>query len=256
MFAWLGRERVREVYGLDAHGALPSTHASRVDPYRFASKLLLAVRARGAGVYDRTSVEHVGRARRGGLRLQTPMGRVEAKQVVMATGYVAQRALPQSLAVNRSSYAFISDPLDRQALGRFASTLFWETARPYLYFRATADHRLIVGGLDDRIDVPARRDARVLAKSRKLRGRVNALLPGLGIEPVFAWAGTFAETKDGLPWFGRHPASTPCVLHAMAYGGNGIVFAMIGAGLLRESIEGRPHPLAALFGFARERLQR
>lgn len=253
---WLSRERIRDEYGFDAPGALLSARASRMDPYRFASKLLLAVRARGGRVYDRTCVEHPGRARRGGVRLLTPRGRVDARHVVMATGYAAQRALPQRLAVNRSSYAFISDPLDRKALGRFASTLFWETARPYLYFRATPDHRLIVGGLDDRIDVPARRDARVLAKARKLRRRIDALLPDLAIEPAFAWAGTFAETKDGLPWFGRHPASPRGVLHAMAYGGNGIVFAMVGAGLLRASIEGRRHPLAALFGFGRDRLER
>jgi hypothetical protein len=37
----------------------------------------------------------------------------------------------------------------------------------------------------------------------------------------------------------------------MAYGGNGISYSMIGAGLLRANIEGRQHPLAALFGFSR-----
>ncbi|WP_275541095.1 hypothetical protein [Aliidiomarina minuta] len=34
---------------------------------------------------------------------------------------------------------------------------------------------------------------------------------------------------------------------AMAYGGNGISYSMIGAGLLRANIEGRPHALAELF---------
>lgn len=250
---WLSRERVSSDYGFNAPGALLSTQASRVDPYRFASKLLQGVCARGGQVFDRTRVEHLGRARRG-IRLATAQGRVDARHVVIATGYASQRELPQKLAVNRSSYAFITDPLDRAALGRFASTLVWESARPYLYLRATTDHRLIVGGLDDRIDVPARRDARVQAKARKLCRRVSALLPDLALQPAFAWAGTFAETRDGLPWFGAHPTSRRGVLHAMAYGGNGITFAMVGAALLRAAIEGRRHPLSALFGFERERL--
>lgn len=249
--SWLGRPRVREEFGLKVPGALLSPQASRVDPYRFASSLLRSVRARGGRVFDRTHVEHLARCRRG-VRLETPRGVVEARHVVMATGYAAQRHVPQVLAANRSSYAFVSDPLDRAALGRFATTLFWESARPYLYFRSTPDHRLIVGGLDDRVDVPARRDARVLAKARRLCRRARTLLPDLELQPAFAWAGTFAETRDGLPWFGRHPATPRGLLQAMAYGGNGIVFGAIGAGLLRAAIEGRRHPLTRLFGFSRQ----
>lgn len=69
--------------------------------------------------------------------------------------------------------------------------------------------------------------------------------------PAFAWAGTFAETRDGLAFFGAHPQWGPRVLFAMAYGGNGITYSMIGAGLLRAAIERRRHRLATLFGFTR-----
>jgi len=41
------------------------------------------------------------------------------------------------------------------------------------------------------------------------------------------------------------------VLFALAYGGNGITYSMLGAGLMRAQIERRPHPLTALFSFAR-----
>jgi len=43
----------------------------------------------------------------------------------------------------------------------------------------------------------------------------------------------------------------PRVLFALAYGGNGITYSMLGAGLLRAQIEGRPHPLTGLFSFTR-----
>ena len=68
---------------------------------------------------------------------------------------------------------------------------------------------------------------------------------------AFAWAGTFAETEDGLPFFGSHEQHGPRVLFAMAYGGNGITYSLIGAEILRDQLLGKPHPCAALFGFGR-----
>jgi len=174
--------------------------------------------------------------------------------VVIAAGYASQGWLDQRVARNSSSYAFVSDPLRRDALGPLASLLVWESARPYFYLRSTDDHRLVVGGEDDAIDIPARRDRRVLRKSRKLLARTQRLFPHLALQPAFMWGGTFAETADGLPFFGPHPQYGPRVLFAMAYGGNGITYAMIGAQLLRALIERRAHPLRALFGF--ERLER
>lgn len=52
-------------------------------------------------------------------------------------------------------------------------------------------------------------------------------------------------------FFGPHEAFGSRVHFAMAYGGNGISYSMIGATLLRALIEGREHPLEALFSFQR-----
>lgn len=109
----------------------------------------------------------------------------------------------------------------------------------------------MVGGEDDDTDVPARRDRMVMRKAARLQTKVARLFPALDARPAFAWAGTFAETRDGLPYFGAHPQYGARVLFAMAYGGNGITYSMLGAGLLRASIQRRAHPLAGLFGFAR-----
>ena len=89
-------------------------------------------------------------------------------------------------------------------------------------------------------------------KAAKLSRKVGKLFPQLDFKPAYSWAGTFAETSDGLPYFGAHPQYGPRVHFAMAYGGNGITYSMIGAGLLHASITGRKHPLQALFGFDRK----
>jgi glycine/D-amino acid oxidase-like deaminating enzyme len=248
---WLEREATRERYGIDAPCSILSTVAARIDPYRMAYRTLMRVEKRGGGVFDRTAVERIETSSRGAT-LHTADGHgVQAKHLVLAAGYASQHWLRQDVAQNRSSYAFITDPIDDAALGPLRDTMVWESARPYLYMRRTQDARLLIGGEDDTVDIPARRDARVEKKSRILMKQVARLFPDLPLQPAFAWAGTFAETKDGLPFFGPHAQHGPRVHFAMAYGGNGITYSMLGAGLLRALIERRKHPLADLFSFKR-----
>jgi len=249
---WLDADAVRERFGIDTPGALLSTQAARVDPYRCASRLFAKLRTQGVAIFDRSCVTDLHATSRR-VVLETQAGpRITAGHAVFANGYAAQHWLKDRVARNRSSYAFISDPLDDEVLGAFADTVAWESARPYLYFRTTQDKRLLVGGEDDAIDVPARRDRRVEGKARRLLARVKGLLPNAeSVFPAFSWAGTFAETEDGLPFFGPHPQHGPRVLFAMAYGGNGITYSAIGAALLRAHVERRKHPLLRLFGFER-----
>lgn len=247
---WLERGAVAERYGFEAPCAILSAVAAEVDPYRFAIRLLAQVAARGGGVFDRTMVDRIEASARG-VVLHAGGHRIRAGHLVLAAGYANQAWLRENVARNRSSYAFVTDPIDADALGALKRTMLWESARPYLYLRSTRDGRLVIGGEDDAVDIAAKRDARVLKKARRLMKRVAGLFPHLPLQPTFAWAGTFAETPDGLPFFGPHDRHGPRVHFAMAYGGNGITYSMLGAGLLRALIERRRHPLARLFSFAR-----
>lgn len=247
----LEHDGVRERYGVDAPVAILSHQAARIDPYRMAYRLLGRLQKRGGPVFDRTQIESIHATSRG-VALRTAEGQaIRADHLVLAAGYANQRWLKKKVAQNRSSYAFITDPIDDEALGPLKGTMVWESARPYLYMRSTGDGRLLVGGEDDSIDIPSKRDARVEKKARTLGNKVAGLFPYLPLTPAFAWAGTFAETEDGLPFFGTHAQHGPRVHFAMSYGGNGITYSMLGAGLLRASIEKRKHPLSALFGFGR-----
>jgi len=246
---WLDESALRERFGVVAPAAILSKPAAYVDPYRFTHRLLAQLGAGGLRVYDRCEMAE-WKPGAGALEIRVASGaRVRAQWLVIAAGYESQAFLPQRVAVNRSSYAFVSEPLRLQA--EFARCIGWETARPYLYWRSTDDGRLIVGGEDDRIDIATRRDWRIPRKVEKLLRRLRARLPGLQPEVGFAWAGTFAETRDGLPYFGAHPQLDPRVLFAMAYGGNGITYSAIGAHILANAVRGEVHPLAALFGFGR-----
>ncbi|MBL8261079.1 MAG: FAD-binding oxidoreductase [Xanthomonadaceae bacterium] len=248
---WLERGDIEARYGFSAPAAILSQQAARVDPYRMAYKLLARIEKAGAAVHDRSPVARLDIHARGATLETATGGIVRAKHVVMAAGYASQQYLDRKVAKNRSSYAFVTDPIERGLLGELADTMVWESARPYLYLRTTGDGRLVVGGDDDSIDIPSRRDARVDGKAARLARKVGKLFPRLPVEPAFAWAGTFAETEDGLPWFGSQPHTGPRMLFAMAYGGNGITYSMLGAGLIRAMIERRKHPLSGIFGFER-----
>lgn len=249
--SWIDADALRDNYGIHAPGAILSQLAARIDPYRMASRLFSQWEKRGLGVFDRTRVAHIETTTRGVTLHTADDIRLRAAHVVFAAGYASQLWLKQRVASNRSSYAFITDPLDDTELGRLTGTMVWESARPYLYMRSTGDGRLLVGGEDDIVDIPSRRDSRVDKKARKLIGKVAKAMPGLALTPAFAWAGTFAETADGLPFFGPHAQYGPRVQFAMAYGGNGITYSMLGAGLVRALIERRQHPLKKLFSFGR-----
>ena len=249
---WLSPRELAEKYAVTAYGAILSRPAGRVDPYRFTSRLLALLHVRGVRVFDRTRVESWTTTERGAIAITRHGAKVRARYVVIAAGYAAQEYLRRKIAKNRSTYAWISDVQKPQSLGIWASTLLWESARPYVYLRPTSDHRIIVGGEDDRIDLPSRRDRRLPNKVRKLQRRVANLLPAVVLEPAFAWGGTFAETADGLPYFGPEPGASPRILYALAYGGNGITYAVIGARLLTERILRKPlSPIGDLFSFRR-----
>ena len=250
---WLDIKSMKANYDLDAPCAILSHVAARLDPYRMAHRLLGRLVNRGGQVYDRTDVESIAPSARG-VELRTTAGaRIKCNHLILAAGYESQRWLRRRVAQNRSSYAFVTDPIDSAALGFLGYTLTWESARPYLYLRSTREGRLLVGGEDDRIDIPARRDRRVESKTLTLASKVQRLYPALPVTPAFSWAGTFAETKDGLPYFGPHAQYGPRVHFAMAYGGNGITYSMIGAKLLCNRIERRKQPLDGLFSFDRLR---
>ena len=67
---------------------------------------------------------------------------------------------------------------------------------------------------------------------------------------AFAWGGTFGTTKDGLPYIGEVP-ECPHASFTLGFGGNGIVFSMLAAEIIRDRLRGVASPYEGLFGFER-----
>lgn len=234
-----------------APAALFSKVAGQVDPYRLAHALLRCVTEAGGLVFDRSRVKsHC--ADEAAVRFVTNESTVTAKWGVIAAGYESEAFLPKRVAALHSTFAFVSEPV-ADFTGWSERCLIWETARPYLYLRTTADGRLMAGGGDTMFRSPTIRDRSLTSKIRQIEARVRSMFPRLSFSVDYAWAGTFAETPDGLPFIGPHP-ERPGLLFALCYGGNGITFSMMAASILREHMLGRTHPLADAVAFGRPSL--
>lgn len=239
------RARVATAGTLPFHAALVSRPAAEIDAHCFTHGLLRAAARQGARIHDRTLV---GRYRtvRGGVALETDRGaEVRARRVVIAAGYEAASFLRLPGIRLHSTYALVSEPL-RGFPGWPGRRLIWETARPYFYLRTTADNRVILGGADEPFTGPGRRDRLLPGKTRGLLRRFHRWFPRIPLEVAYAWTGTFAETKDGLPFIGTCPAF-PRALFALGYGGNGVTFGVVAAGIIRDFCVGAANADAALF---------
>lgn len=246
---WLERADLESAYGIPREAAIRSTAAAECDPYLLTHHLLERSRRRGLRVFDRTeAIEYT--SGRTGVVVRTGRGcSVRARSIFFATGYETQSFLPRTLVRLSSTYALVTEPLPGLAWWK-NRTLVWETGESYLYCRTCSDGRVIVGGEDDGVLDPRRRDSRIAAKTRKLLARFSTIFPGRQIEPAFAWAGTFGSTKDGLAYIGPHTAF-PHGYFALGFGGNGITFSTIAARILTNLFLGRKDADADLFRFDR-----
>ena len=185
-----------------------------------------------------------------GVELITPEGRkIKAGKLVIACGYESQKYLPIQIEKLKSTYAIISEPFTSSDLW-YRNSLIWETADPYLYLRSTKDNRILIGGKDDDFSSASKRYHALPQKVKALENSFHQLFPHLDFKTDFIWAGAFASTKDGLSYIGQIK-QRPNTYFALGFGGNGILFSVLAAQMIRDMILGIPNKDAGLFNFMR-----
>jgi glycine/D-amino acid oxidase-like deaminating enzyme len=103
----------------------------------------------------------------------------------------------------KSTYAIVSET-DQDIFKNIRNTLVWNTDEPYLYMRTTDDGRLLIGGGDEDFYDAGKRDALLDKKEKEILRSLKKIKPDYHFYTDFVWAGTFGETKDGLPYIGEH----------------------------------------------------
>ncbi len=246
---WWTRQEVESRYGFPSHGAIRTETAAQVDAVQLTRALLQRATAGGCRIYSRTTVTDYQEAD-GGVAVRTDRPHVvTARLLVYAIGYEVPFMLRRKIVDLHSSYAIATQVVEN--FGPWDDRcLVWESARPYCYLRTTADNRILIGGEDVPFRSPAWRDRLLPKKRARLEDRLGKLLPAVDATTAFAWAGTFGETADGLPYIGS-AEGFPRVLFALGYGGNGITYSVIASELLTDACRGRENPNAPLFAFER-----
>ncbi len=240
---------VRRHFPFSRPAALFSQDGGQVDPHHLTHGLLAAGKRVGLEVCDRTKLTRLEQTR-SGVRITTQNAcQITARRAVIAAGFEAKALLKGEAGTLKSTYALISEPLPAIS-GWHQQCLIWESGTPYLYLRTTSEGRVIVGGEDEDFVNAKRRDALISQKTRTLVKKFGRLFPDVPLEVAYAWAGTFAETKDGLAYIGVHPRF-PHACFALGYGGNGITFSVIAAELIRDYFLGRTNRDAHIFRFGR-----
>jgi glycine/D-amino acid oxidase-like deaminating enzyme len=222
-------------FGIDRAAAILSPGSADADPLLLSWGLLRDAQARGARLIDAMVTAYHDAP--GSVTVETDGPFViEARHVILATGYVMPDFVSSEIHRTASSWAIATVP---QAPGTLwpGGELIWEASETYNYARTTADGRIIIGGGDDNTVDPMARDRKMPEKSEKLVEDLVKLWPAANPIIDFSWSGAFGETDDGLPLIGAVPGM-PRILAAYGYGGNGITFSFMASRILAELCAG------------------
>ena len=242
---WLDESELRSKWGLTGRAAIESEEGASVDPYALGLHALAVVQRRGARVFDRTEIVDFQFSSRRARLTTNRNATITARHVVLATGYEVAALLPNLPIMLNSSFALVSEPIERLEAKYPDGLLWWDHDDPYLYGRTTDDGRMLIGGKDESYRDPLRRRRALTTKTRALAASMAKRLPDLtDVEVAFSWAGTFAETTDGLAYIGSH-SKFPLCQFALGFGGNGITYSALAAQYIADDIDGTGAPEAA-----------
>ncbi|HET8804607.1 MAG TPA: FAD-dependent oxidoreductase [Aequorivita sp.] len=198
---WLSKEKFNEL-GLKAYAAIESKSGAVMDVYKLANDILKYCTKKGLQIYDRTEIVEIKMKKDKIIATTKNDLLIEAEHVVHCTGYESVETLKGNIVNLKSTFALASEAFETLPKA-FKNRIYWNTDAPYLYFRSTADGRIVMGGGDRDFKNAVRRDALLPRKEKELSKSFKKCFPEIPFTADYSWAGTFGETKDGLPYFGK-----------------------------------------------------
>ncbi len=246
---WFDQGAVQNKFGFLKPAGLFSSDGAIADAYLLAHHLLSKNISKGLRVFDNTEITRIRYQKRAVELQSAEKKKIVARKLVIACGYESQKYIPKKIQDNHATFAIASEPFVQKNFW-YKNAMIWETAHPYLYLRTTSDNRIIAGGKDIPFSNPKQRDRMLPEKARSIEKAIGKLFPDILFKTDFKWAGTFATTKDGLPYIGSIP-QRPHTYFALGFGGNGITFSVIATQIIHDLIRGKTNPAAEMFRFDR-----
>jgi len=245
---WLSRFNLKEM-GLNAIAAIESKTAAVMDPYKLAIDLLYYCHQNGMQIFDRTNITSIQNQKEKCIAHTENKFSITANHIIHCSGYESTETLTEKVVDLKSTYVIASENLPYLPAA-FKNAIFWNTSNPYLYFRATADNRIIIGGGDEDFKDANKRDKLLPKKERYLLKQFHRKFPLINFKMDYSWAGTFGETQDGLPYFGK-PDPRKNEHYVLGFGGNGITFSVLGMNSILDSINNKKNQDLEYYRFGR-----
>ena len=231
----LTRHQMAERTGSKAYfGGLLDRRAGTVNPMGYCRGLARAAIAAGARISTRTKATRLSREGDTWL-IETPMGRLRAAHVILATNAYTSDLWPglDRVFTPIPYFQFATAPLGADVADILPGRQgVWDTARVMTSIRKDADGRLIVGAMGRVLGAVDRG-----VSYRWAAKRLQTLFPNLGrVTFENAWHGSIAMTPDHLP---RIYALAPKLYTPIGYNGRGITTGTVLGAAMADLVLGR-----------------
>ncbi|MFC4779527.1 NAD(P)/FAD-dependent oxidoreductase [Paenibacillus sp. GCM10023252] len=242
---WWEEERIASHYPWRRKAAIYYKNDAEMNPYTYNLGLLEHARSRGVRIYEHTEINGHQFEQDYNLFYTGDGYTIKASHVIIASGYEGLEFRGEKNAVITSSYSIVTEPVEAFT-GWHVRTLLWDSARPYIYARTTADRRIIIGGLDESTSYAEQRDAKLKHKSELLLQELAKLFPAIPAKIAYQIAAFYGGTHDGLPIIGQYDDFPRCY-YLFGYGDNGTVYNMVLAREIRDLIMTGSSPYSDIY---------
>jgi glycine/D-amino acid oxidase-like deaminating enzyme len=234
----VSRAGLRDEVGSDRyHGGLIFRKGAGMHVGRFVRGLAEAAARRGVEVHEHTPMTGLRPAPGGGHHIDTPKGRLHAKQVMLASGtshtgplgWIRRRIVPVG------AFLIVTEPLPTATLDRLLPRrrMATDTKNFVNYFRTTPDNRLLFGGRARFAISNATSDEK---SGAILRDALHNVFPELHDTRIdYCWGGMVDMTRDRLPRAGERNG----IYYSMGYSGHGTQMSTLMGTIMAEVMDGR-----------------
>jgi glycine/D-amino acid oxidase-like deaminating enzyme len=247
---WLESDEVSKQFGFkNTYGGIVSEQGASIDAFKFAHELFKLNVKKGLQIFDKTEMTGVEYFKGYNLITADSGFQIRAKKIIYCIGYESKNLIKEHFVNLKSTYALVSE-IDKKKFKNISNTLVWNTDEPYMYMRTTDDGRMLIGGGDEDFYDAEKRDSLLDKKEKEILKTLKKIKPDYHFYTDFVWAGTFGETKDGLPYIGEHQDFKNSYF-ILGFGGNGITFSVTGMEMVSQFMKGKKHLLSKYFKFGR-----
>ena len=205
--AWQAASAATKSTGADSAGAARLTPWAQCDPYRLVLGFAAAAAARGARIFERTTVKKITFDRKVATVI-TSGGTLISPCVIHATGEPTAlvKGLKRHFTFEARAIALsdVLPPAVRKEVGP-RSAIVCDVDTPPHTIRWTADHRVLIAGADGARPAQRNENKFNVQRTGQLMYELSRLYPAIsGVPPAFGWSLPLANAADGGLYAGLH----------------------------------------------------